>query len=102
MWSGALFWADKVLALNANSGEDEVYTVANCMLEKNEHHRAHHAIVSRKLHKKHLMCYYTASRALLESKEYTSALQLMDEADPETLSHTLNNPPKHVSSSLNL
>lgn len=97
MWTAALFYADKLNALNGSGIEDEVYMVANCMLQKGEYHRAAHTITSRGLHKFHLMSYYVACKALLEAKEYQEAIQLMDEVEPDNLLHTMSDPPKNVS-----
>jgi len=95
MWSAALFWADKVSAIGGGDAACDVQLVAGCMLHKREYHRAAYTVTSRNLHKTHLMCHYIAARALLEAAEYTETLNLLDEANPELLTHN-EDPPRNV------
>lgn len=90
LWTGALFWADNVLALNKGQGGNDVWLIAKCMVQKGQWHRAAHAVTSRNLHKTHLLCQQIAVTALLEAKEYQTALQIMIDFSAVNLDHTLD------------
>lgn len=88
-WTSALFWADAAAAaagggLDSASGDD-VWLLASAMLARGELHRAAHAVTSRGLHRRHLLCLGVAMRAFLAAREPATALNLMDECDPMLL-----------------
>ncbi|PZC74056.1 hypothetical protein B5X24_HaOG208425 [Helicoverpa armigera] len=88
-WTSALFWADAAAAaagggVDAASGDD-VWLLASAMLARGELHRAAHAVTSRGLHRRHLLCLGVAMRAYLAAREPAMALNLMDECDPMLL-----------------
>ncbi|CAH0673846.1 unnamed protein product [Spodoptera exigua] len=88
-WTSALFWADAAAAaagggLDSASGDD-VWLLASAMLARGELHRAAHAVTSRGLHRRHLLCLGVAMRAYLAAREPATALNLMDECDPMLL-----------------
>lgn len=85
-WTSALFWADAAAAaagggLNSASGDD-VWLLASAMLARGELHRAAHAVSSRGLHRRHLLCLGVAMRAYLAAREPATAIKLMEECDP--------------------
>lgn len=86
-WTSALFWADLASSASSeggtreSSGED-IWLLASAMLANGEYHRAAHAITSRELHKKHLLCLGVACRAMLAAKEPAAVLTLIEECDP--------------------
>ncbi|XP_075976350.1 cell division cycle protein 16 [Anticarsia gemmatalis] len=88
-WTSALFWADAAAAaagggLDAASGDD-VWLLASAMLARGELHRAAHAVSSRGLHRRHLLCLGVAMRAYLAAREPATAIKLMEECDPMLL-----------------
>ncbi|KAJ8724594.1 hypothetical protein PYW08_016068 [Mythimna loreyi] len=88
-WTSALFWADAAAAaagggLDSASGDD-VWLLASAMLARGELHRAAHAVTSRGLHRRHLLCLGVAMRAYLAAREPATALNLFDECDPMLL-----------------
>ncbi|KAJ0177638.1 hypothetical protein K1T71_006511 [Dendrolimus kikuchii] len=89
-WTSALFWADAAAAAASGNGPDsasgdDVWLLASAMLARGELHRAAHAVTSRGLHRRHLLCLCVAMRSYLLAKEPTVALNLMDECDPMLL-----------------
>ncbi|XP_052739862.1 cell division cycle protein 16 homolog isoform X2 [Bicyclus anynana] len=55
------------------------------MLARGELHRAAHAVTSRQLHRRHLLCLGVAMRAYIASKEPSAALGVLDECEPALL-----------------
>ncbi|XP_026727220.1 cell division cycle protein 16 homolog [Trichoplusia ni] len=88
-WTSALFWADAAAAAAAGGTDaasgDDVWLLASAMLARGELHRAAHAVTSRGLHRRHLLCLGVAMRAYIAAKEPANALNLMDECDPVLL-----------------
>ncbi|XP_015597960.1 cell division cycle protein 16 homolog isoform X2 [Cephus cinctus] len=80
LYSAALFWADKVLSLS-NGDPKDVCSLAQCMFLMKQYHRAAHLIRSHGLEKTDVMCHYLAVRCLLEAKEFTEALQIINETE---------------------
>lgn len=80
LYSAALFWADKIVSLS-NEDPKDVCTLAHCMFLMKQYHRAAHLIRSRRLEKTDVMCNYITVRSLLEAKEYTEALQVINESE---------------------
>ncbi|KAL0881404.1 hypothetical protein ABMA27_001272 [Loxostege sticticalis] len=87
-WTSALFWADAAAAAgngNGTSSGDDIWLLASVMLARGELHRAAHAVTSRELHRRHLLCLGVAMRAFLAAKEPATALTMMEECDPALL-----------------
>ncbi|XP_049870885.1 cell division cycle protein 16 homolog [Pectinophora gossypiella] len=89
-WTSALFWADAAMAASSAMGGDacsgdDVWLLAGTMLARGELHRAAHAVTSRGLHRRHLLCLGVAMRALVSAREPAAALALLDECDPMLL-----------------
>ncbi|EFN62536.1 Cell division cycle protein 16-like protein [Camponotus floridanus] len=80
LYSAALFWADKVVSLS-NEDPKDVCTLAQCMYLMKQYHRAAHLIKRYGLEKTDVMCHYLTVRCLLEAKEYTDALQVINESE---------------------
>lgn len=80
LYSAALFWADKVVSLS-NEDPKDVCTLAQCMYLMKQYHRAAHLIKRYGLEKSDLMCHYLTVRCLLEAKEYSDALKVIDESE---------------------
>ncbi|XP_014232133.1 cell division cycle protein 16 homolog [Trichogramma pretiosum] len=113
LYSAALFWADKVLSLS-NENLKDVCVLAQCMYLTKQYHRAAHLIRSRGLEKKNVMCHYLVVRCLLEAKELTEAIQVINEFETITnitnINHTetsfdehsivLDDAPKNVQSAI--
>ncbi|XP_045767268.1 cell division cycle protein 16 homolog isoform X2 [Maniola jurtina] len=89
-WTSAFFWADAAAAA-ASSGPaaaasgDDIWLLASAMLARGELHRAAHAVTSRQLHRRHLLCLGVAMRAYLAAKEPSTALTMLEECDPALL-----------------
>ncbi|XP_034828682.1 cell division cycle protein 16 homolog [Maniola hyperantus] len=89
-WTSAFFWADAAAAA-ASSGPaaaasgDDIWLLASAMLARGELHRAAHAVTSRQLHRRHLLCLGVAMRAYLAAKEPSIALTMLEECDPALL-----------------
>lgn len=88
-WTSALFWADAAAAaagggLDSVSGDD-VWLLASAMLARGEPHRAAHAVCSRGLHRRHLLCLGVAMRAYVAARDPETAIKLMEECDPMLL-----------------
>ncbi|CAH0723965.1 unnamed protein product, partial [Brenthis ino] len=88
-WTSAFFWADAAAAA-ASSGPtvangDDVWLLASAMLARGELHRAAHAVTSRGLHRRHLLCLGVAMRAYIAAKEPTTAINILEECDPGLL-----------------
>ncbi|XP_053593265.1 cell division cycle protein 16 homolog [Microplitis demolitor] len=110
LYSAALFWADKVVSLS-NEEPRDICTLAQCMYLMKQYHRAAHLIRSRGLEKTDSMCHYLTIRSLLEAKEFTEALQIINETELCTsmsqtgvsfMEHTnfMQDAPKNVQSSI--
>ncbi|XP_052758160.1 cell division cycle protein 16 homolog [Galleria mellonella] len=87
-WTSALFWADVAAAACSGMGQasgDDIWLLASAMLARGELHRAAHAVTSRALHRRHLLCLGVVMRAYLAAKEPATALNMMDECDPALL-----------------
>ncbi|XP_037296987.1 cell division cycle protein 16 homolog [Manduca sexta] len=88
-WTSAFFWADAAAAAAGGGPEgasgDDVWLLASAMLARGEFHRAAHAVTSRNLHKRHLLCLGVAMRAHLAAREPSAALTILDECDPMLL-----------------
>ncbi|XP_012271394.1 cell division cycle protein 16 homolog [Orussus abietinus] len=110
LYGAALFWADKVLSLGKEDPKD-VCVLAQCMYLMKQYHRAAHLIRSRGLEKTDVRCHYLAVRCLLEAKEFSEALQVINESEIcNSMSHSgisfsdradiLENAPKNVQSAI--
>ncbi|XP_028174316.1 cell division cycle protein 16 homolog [Ostrinia furnacalis] len=87
-WTSALFWADAAAAAGSGNGSpsgDDIWLLASVMLSRGELHRAAHAVTSRGLHRRHLLCLGVAMRAYLSAREPATALTMMEECDPALL-----------------
>lgn len=84
----ALFWAEKVVTLS-NYEPKDVYWQAQCMFLLKEYHRAAHILKLRGLEKSNLFCHYLTVESLLEAKEYTDAIDLLNSVDIENMSSTI-------------
>ncbi|KAM3966973.1 LOW QUALITY PROTEIN: cell division cycle protein 16 [Aphomia sociella] len=87
-WTSALFWADVAAAASSGVGQasgDDIWLLASAMLARGELHRAAHAVTSRSLHRRHLLCLGVVMRAYLAAKEPATALNMLDECDPALL-----------------
>lgn len=84
----ALFWAEKVVTLS-NYEPKDVYWQAQCMFLLKEYHRAAHILKLRGLEKTNLFCHYLTVESLLEAKEYTDAIELLNSVDIENMSSTI-------------
>ncbi|PSN43921.1 Cell division cycle protein 16 [Blattella germanica] len=82
LYNAALFWADKVVSLSNGEARD-VYWLAQCMYLMKQYHRAAHLIRSKGLEKTHMLCHYLAVRCLLEARELTEALQVLNDGEQE-------------------
>ncbi|KPJ13126.1 Cell division cycle protein 16-like [Papilio machaon] len=81
-WTSAFFWADAAAATSSDSASgDDIWLLASTMLSRGELHRAAHAITSRGLHRRHLLCLGVAMRAYISAKEPATALSILDECD---------------------
>lgn len=80
MYSAALFWADKVVSMS-NENSKDICILAQCMYLTKQYHRSAHLIKSRGLEKTDLMCHYLTVRSLLEAKEFSEALQVINESE---------------------
>ncbi|XP_013167685.1 PREDICTED: cell division cycle protein 16 homolog [Papilio xuthus] len=81
-WTSAFFWADAAAATSNDSASgDDIWLLASTMLSRGELHRAAHAITSRGLHRRHLLCLGVAMRAYYSAKEPATALSILDECD---------------------
>ncbi|OWR46148.1 Cell division cycle protein 16 [Danaus plexippus plexippus] len=86
-WTSAFFWADAAAASSgaAVASGDDVWLLASAMLARGELHRAAHAITSRNLHRRHLLCLGVAMRAYISVKEPQTTLSILEECDPNLL-----------------
>ncbi|XP_013192931.1 cell division cycle protein 16 homolog [Amyelois transitella] len=87
-WTSAFFWADAAAAAGSGNGQasgDDIWLLASAMLARGELHRAAHAVTTRGLHKRHLLCLGVVMRAFLTAKEPATALSMFDECDPALL-----------------
>ncbi|CAH2234431.1 jg6108 [Pararge aegeria aegeria] len=89
-WTSAFFWADAAAAAassgpSATASGDDIWLLASAMLARGELHRAAHAVTSRQLHRRHLLCLGVAMRAYIASKEPNTALSVLDECEPALL-----------------
>lgn len=84
----ALFWAEKVVKLSDYEPKD-VYWQAQCMFLLKEYHRAAHILKLRGLEKTNLFCHYLTVESLLEAKEYSDAIELLNSVDIENTSSTI-------------
>ncbi|XP_050349089.1 cell division cycle protein 16 homolog isoform X2 [Nymphalis io] len=86
-WTSAFFWADAAAASSGSavSSGDDIWLLASAMLARGELHRAAHAVTSRGLHRRHLLCLGVAMRAYLAAKEPTTTLSILEECDPALL-----------------
>ncbi|XP_048477826.1 cell division cycle protein 16 homolog isoform X2 [Plutella xylostella] len=86
-WTSAFFWADAAAAAGGGdqASGDDIWLLASTMLARGELHRAAHAVVSRELHRSHLLCLGVAMRAYLAAKEPATALSLLEECDPSLM-----------------
>ncbi|XP_072929363.1 cell division cycle protein 16 homolog [Epargyreus clarus] len=86
-WTSAFFWADAAAASSGadTASGDDIWLLASAMLARGELHRAAHAVTSRGLHERHLLCLGVAMRAYIQAKEPSTALNLLDECDPNLL-----------------
>jgi len=80
LYPSALFWADKVVSLSGGDPID-VYWLGQCMYLLKQYHRAAFLIKNRELDKTHIVCKYLAGKCLLEAREYTDALALLNDDD---------------------
>ncbi|XP_064072461.1 cell division cycle protein 16 homolog [Vanessa tameamea] len=86
-WTSAFFWADAAAASSGSAvaSGDDIWLLASAMLARGELHRAAHAVTSRGLHRRHLLCLGVAMRAYIAAKEPTTTLNLLEECDPALL-----------------
>ncbi|XP_053605725.1 cell division cycle protein 16 homolog [Plodia interpunctella] len=87
-WTSAFFWADAAAAAGSGMGQasgDDIWLLASAMLARGELHRAAHAVTTRGLHKRHLLCLGVVMRAFLAAKEPATALNMLEECDPALL-----------------
>ncbi|CAG4933828.1 unnamed protein product [Parnassius apollo] len=85
-WTSAFFWADAAAAAGNNTASgDDIWLLASAMLARGELHRAGHAVTSRGLHRRHLLCLGVALRAYIAAKEPATALSLIEECDTQLL-----------------
>ncbi|CAH2040199.1 unnamed protein product, partial [Iphiclides podalirius] len=85
-WTSAFFWADAAAAAgNDSASGDDIWLLASAMLARGELHRAAHAITSRGLHRRHLLCLGVAVRAYMSAREPSTALSLIEECDTPLL-----------------
>ncbi|CAG9787408.1 unnamed protein product [Diatraea saccharalis] len=87
-WTSALFWADAAAAAGSGNGSasgDDIWLLASVMLSRGELHRAAHAVTSRGLHRRHLLCLGVAMRAYLAAKEPATAINIIEECEPGLL-----------------
>lgn len=80
----ALYWAEKVCTLSKHHPGD-IYWQAQCMFLLKEYHRAVHLIRHNQLEKKDVLCHYLIVECLLEAKQYSEALELLNSVDVELL-----------------
>ncbi|XP_019868674.1 cell division cycle protein 16 homolog isoform X2 [Aethina tumida] len=76
VYSSALFWADKVVALTGNPRD--IYWLAQCMYLLKQYHRAIHLLRSQNLEKTHMLCNYLTVKCLLEARDYNEALKVVN------------------------
>ncbi|XP_057663630.1 cell division cycle protein 16 homolog isoform X2 [Diorhabda carinulata] len=79
VYSTALFWADKVVALTSNP--KDIYCLAQCMYLLKQYHRATHLLKSKNLDKTNLQCTYLTARCLYEANELVEALKVVNNID---------------------
>ncbi|XP_045449323.1 cell division cycle protein 16 homolog [Melitaea cinxia] len=86
-WTSAFFWADAAAASSGSAvaSGDDIWLLASAMLARGELHRAAHAVTSRGLHRRHLLCLGVAMRAYIAAKEPTTTLTILEECDPSLL-----------------
>ncbi|XP_041968467.1 cell division cycle protein 16 homolog [Aricia agestis] len=86
-WTSAFFWADAAAASCGAEGAsgDDMWLLSSAMLARGELHRAANAVMSRDLHKRHLLCLGVAMRAFISAKEPQAALNLLEECEPPLL-----------------
>lgn len=68
----------------------DIYWQAQCMFLLKEYHRAVHLIRHNKLERKDILCHYLIVECLLEAKEYSEALELLNSVDVELLVTSTN------------
>ncbi|CAG9830325.1 unnamed protein product [Diabrotica balteata] len=76
IYSTALFWADKVVALTGHP--KDIYSLAQCMFLLKQYHRAAHMLKSKNLEKTNLQCTYLTARCLYEANELSEALKVIN------------------------
>ncbi|CAH2085812.1 unnamed protein product [Euphydryas editha] len=86
-WTSAFFWADAAAASSesAVASGDDIWLLASAMLARGELHRAAHAVTSRGLHRRHLLCLGVAMRAYIAAKEPATTLSILEECEPSLL-----------------
>ncbi|KAK9512663.1 hypothetical protein O3M35_001037 [Rhynocoris fuscipes] len=90
LYTSALFWADKVVSLSEGEPSD-VFWLAQCMYLLKQYHRAALLIKNRGLDKTHLICKYLAAKCLLEARQYSDALALLNNDDLNSSTATPSN-----------
>ncbi|CAD7076949.1 unnamed protein product [Hermetia illucens] len=84
----ALFWAEKVAVITQNDPFD-IYWQAQCLFLLREYHRASHIIKFYGLEKTHILCHYLVVECLLEAKEYTEALGVLNSVDVDDMAASM-------------
>ncbi|CAH1101889.1 unnamed protein product [Psylliodes chrysocephalus] len=79
IYSTALFWADKVVAITGNP--KDVYWLAQCMYLLKQYHRAAYLLKSKNLDRTNLQCAYLTARCLFEANELGEALKIINNID---------------------
>lgn len=79
LYSTALFWADKVVAITSNP--KDIYCLAQCMYLLKQYHRATYLLKSKNLDKTNLQCTYLMARCLYEANELVEALKVVNNLD---------------------
>nr|XP_023012810.1 cell division cycle protein 16 homolog [Leptinotarsa decemlineata] len=79
VYTAALFWADKVVAITGNPRD--VYWLAQCMYLLKQYHRAAHLLKSKNLEKSNILCAYLTAKCLYDAGELSEALKVINTID---------------------
>ncbi|OTF81508.1 hypothetical protein BLA29_007718, partial [Euroglyphus maynei] len=74
----AKFFTDKLITLEQDHNDDEIYRMAKLLHQKEQYHRAALMITSNNFHLKNLSARFLAAKCYFDCKEYSKSLEILN------------------------